>query len=243
MFTLESGTCQITDGGTCATSPNYPNLYSNDENCIISAPVGATIYVLSFQTENCCDRLTVNGVGYGGTSGPNGVVLADSDIVWYSDSSIRQSGWKICFQEVVVPPVDTINLVTGTCQITDGYGGTCATSPNYPELYSNDETCIIRAPVGATLDVQSFQTENGYDFLTVNGARYDGSSGPNGVMLATSDIYWFSDSSIRQSGWKICFQFPTTGVSGDPHCKCSLYSQRIRFTLNSNLHPTRTVCS
>merc|ERR1719460_2724342 len=49
----------------------------------------------------------------------------------------------------------------------------------------------------------AFDTERGYDKLVVNGATYDGRSGPEGV-IPNGVISWTSDSSVTRSGWKIC---------------------------------------
>ena len=62
--------------------------------------------------------------------------------------------------------------------------------------------------VGAAryLEVQSFATETGWDFLTVNGRKYDGSGvGLNGLLVEGGTIVsWASDSIINDAGFKIC---------------------------------------
>ena len=89
----------ITDGGSCATSPDFPNDYPVNEGCIIYGlpPVG--LDVIAFDVEgdprpflvdydgdgdptNDCpfDHLSVNGVKYCGTSGPAGRRLADAPL-------------------------------------------------------------------------------------------------------------------------------------------------------------------
>ena len=107
-----TGPCLITDGGSCATSPDYPNDYPNLEGCTIYnvPPVG--LEVIAFDVEgdpwsysdydgdgdftNDCpwDYLVVNGVRYCGTSGPAGVVPSDGTMTWVSDGSVTESGWK-----------------------------------------------------------------------------------------------------------------------------------------------------
>ena len=53
---------------------------------------------IAFEMEQClscgCDYLTVNGVKYCGTSGPQGVVPEDGVIEWTSDDGVVRSGWK-----------------------------------------------------------------------------------------------------------------------------------------------------
>ena len=106
--------CLITDGGSCATSPNYPNDYPNLEGCTIHNLPPVALDVIAFDVEgdpysyydgdgdgdptNDCpfDYLVVNGVKYCGTSGPAGaragVVPSDGTMTWVSDSGVTESG-------------------------------------------------------------------------------------------------------------------------------------------------------
>ena len=101
-----TGLCSITDGGSCATSPQFPNNYPIDEGCTIYSvpPVGLDVIFFDVDTfdpgvssaaPNCpWDYLVVNGVKYCGTSGPAGVVPSDGTMTWVSDSGVTESGWK-----------------------------------------------------------------------------------------------------------------------------------------------------
>jgi hypothetical protein len=52
---------------------------------------------IPLQVEHGWDWLTVNGVQYTGTQGPDGVVpWAGWRIFWSADSSIAYAGWEIC---------------------------------------------------------------------------------------------------------------------------------------------------
>ena len=78
-----------------------------------------------------------------------------------------------------VPTVKFASSNSGPCTIsTDGQ---CAYSPNYPSVYGNYQSCVLPLQVGAptTLSSVAFSTENGYnyDYLTVGGVRYYGTSG------------------------------------------------------------------
>ena len=95
--------------------------------------------------------------------------------------------------------------LTGPCSLTDD--GSCATSPNYPESYGNSEECIITRVPLVELEVVAFDVEASgfcvYDYLTVNGKKYCGSSGPEGVVVVENGIIeWVSDSGVVKSGWK-----------------------------------------
>ena len=55
------------------------------------------------------------------------------------------------------------------------------------------------------LHVTHFDTEDGWDFLTIGGIEYSGFSGSEGVFIELGDILlWHSDSFINASGFVVC---------------------------------------
>jgi len=92
-------------------------------------------------------------------------------------------------------------VTSGDCTVV----GYCVQSPNYPAKYGNSEFCDIAVnPDGAEpILVVDFKTEIDYDVLTVNGEKYSGTTGPEGV-TPTGVITWASDYSIRGTGWQLC---------------------------------------
>jgi len=80
--------------------------------------------------------------------------------------------------------------------------GGCIQSRNHPGSYSNNDSCTINLHQVA-VTVEAFNTEARYDFLTMGGTRYSGSSGPSSGTYSGS-INWASDHSIVQSGWRLC---------------------------------------
>ena len=92
-----SGPCTVS--GPCLYSRNFPGTYNDNEQCSFypySTTVGMVLNTFSFQTESCCDKLTVNGVQYQGTIGPSNVVLGSGEITWYTDYSVVYSGFQVC---------------------------------------------------------------------------------------------------------------------------------------------------
>jgi len=110
-----TGPCSITDGGSCATSPNFPSDYPADEGCTIYNMPQVGLEVLAFDVEgdnypyydydgdgdptNDCpnDYLVVNGVKYCGSSGPAGAAPSDGTMTWVSDWADTRPGWKVCW--------------------------------------------------------------------------------------------------------------------------------------------------
>lgn len=94
IFSIVYGFCTI-DAEGCILSPNYPDLYPEDVNCEIAATPGAMLNVTAFNSEPGSDFfLTVNGIEYSGTVGPDGQVIVDAldgckdgigSVTWYSN--------------------------------------------------------------------------------------------------------------------------------------------------------------
>lgn len=95
------------------------------------------------------------------------------------------------------------------CRVTSGTGCTsdgagCCSSLGHPGNYGNNQQCTM-AVDGKIAIGGAFNTEYRYDFLTVGGVRYHGTSGPP-VGTDPGTVTWSSDYSVVRSGWKICGQ-------------------------------------
>lgn len=103
-------------------------------------------------------------------------------------------------------PAPTPAPPPGTWEVTSGSGctktGNCIQSNNHPGSYGNSEECTIDAN-NVAFTVDAFSTESGYDFLTVGGVQYAGTTGPTSGSYR-GVISWSTDSSVTNSGWKLC---------------------------------------
>merc|ERR1719330_129775 len=79
--------------------------------------------------------------------------------------------------------------------------GNCIQSNGHPGSYGNSEACTIDAN-NVAFTVEAFSTESRYDYLTVGGVGYSGTSGPAGGSY-DGVISWSSDYSVTNSGWKL----------------------------------------
>jgi ribosomal protein L33 len=114
----------------------------------------------------------------------------------------------VCGQEDFITarasPLAGWNVLWGSCTVS----GTCVQSSRYPQAYTNNSRCdIVLQGEPVPLHVETFNTESGYDFLQVNGQRYDGSFGPQGV-VPTGALVWSSDAHLATTGWRICVGNP-----------------------------------
>ena len=181
------------------------------------------------------DFMVVNGNRFCGTSGPEGVIPEDGTIHWQSDGAGSRPGFRVCWATPLPPvapppplpppapptppppprppPSPPAAIVSGSgCRLTDG--GTCAESESDPasQLYGKDAHCSISRVPGTPLVVLRFDVEvpptggecNG-DYLTVDGSRFCGSSGPVGIVPRDGTIAWHTDTTIEAAGWKVCW--------------------------------------
>jgi trypsin len=102
MFAVTSGPCEM--HGYCVQSANYPSKYGNHESChiAVSEHRAQKLDVKYFKTESGYDSLFVNGLKYHGNLGPGGI-LPTAAIVWTSDLSVTNKGWRICPEIVLTP--------------------------------------------------------------------------------------------------------------------------------------------
>ena len=99
----------------------------------------------------------------------------------------------------------TVTDGSSFCQIdTNG----CATDGSGE--HGNNERCTIRVNTAGRLAATQFDTEARYDYITIGETRYEGRTGPTGVVVsAGSTFVWQSDHSVTNDGWTICL---TPGV-------------------------------
>ena len=100
--------------------------------------------------------------------------------------------------------------VSGNC-VSDGAGS-----------HGNNEACTIQVQTTGTISSPEFNTESGYDYITIGGRRYSGDRGPNDVaVFAGSTFTWRSDSSVTRPGWRLCLAAgANTGGCGE-HSSCT----------------------
>eukprot|EP00662_Eupelagonemidae_sp_cell21_P057413 gene57413-biopygen20563 len=98
-----TGSCVV--DSDCITSSGYPGNYGSRENCDITPQRSGALVVESFITESVTwDKLTVAGIPYGGSNGPNGVVVGTTTtMTWVSDGSVEKKGFRICLPTTASP--------------------------------------------------------------------------------------------------------------------------------------------
>eukprot|EP00966_Prymnesium_polylepis_P187142 4337957-Prymnesium_polylepis.1 len=98
--------------------------------------------------------------------------------------------------------------VTGPCVLSGG----CIQSSGYPSSnYGTSESCTVTQLPAVPLHVVAFDVEEygcSFDFMTINGDVYCGTTGPDGVVPLDGRMAWTSDDLYAFSGWKVCFVAP-----------------------------------
>ena len=74
--------------------------YRNNEWCSVTSDRPVVLETIHFDTESCCDKVTIGDRQYSGHSCPEGAVIEEgSSISWHSDGSVTRQGWEICSAE------------------------------------------------------------------------------------------------------------------------------------------------
>eukprot|EP00966_Prymnesium_polylepis_P199306 4618098-Prymnesium_polylepis.1 len=69
------------------------------------------------------------------------------------------------------------------------------------------------------LTVVAFNVESSscqYDYITVNGSKYCGTTGPEGVIATDGTLAWQSDGSVQPGNWAICVFYPPPAMPPPP---------------------------
>jgi len=219
-FSVLSGLDWCTlSGDNCVENLNH----GNHEECRISILRTGSVSSTHFDTESGFDFLTLNGQSYSGTAGPNGVsVHAGSVMTWTADYSVTHGGWKVCLvnDDLTMPPTpdptpaptavavsnDAFSVVSGMewCNLS---GDNCVENMHH----GNHEACEISILRDGSVSSTHFDTESGFDFLTLNGESYSGTTGPTGVSVSAGAVMtWAADHSVTHSGWKVCLETPVS---------------------------------
>jgi len=137
-------------------------------------------------------------------------MLDDAYLNVISDLKAGDTNALLCVAEGGAPPTPTPAPTPAPppgSWVIDGSGcemsGNCIQSNNHPSNYGNDQQCSIQL-TDVSFTVEAFNTESRYDWLTVGGSRYSGTSGPASSSGYTGTITWESDYSVTKSGWKLC---------------------------------------
>ncbi|XP_076436087.1 cubilin-like isoform X2 [Babylonia areolata] len=232
-----------TDLAGTVQSPNFPENYSNHQDCIytITAPVGYRVtltftdFILESHHSCSYDYLELRDgnetspvIGRYCWSLPSPKRSSGNQmwIRFHSDGSVTRRGFRATFLSDPGCVWSTSNL-TGTVQ-----------SLNFPNNYPDNQNCVytIRAPSGyqVTLTFTDFdlevEEECGYDYLEIRDGgqtspilgRHCGASPPAPVRSSGSRMWirFKTDSSVTKRGFKATFisvsgcGWATTGLSG-----------------------------
>jgi subtilisin family serine protease len=137
-------------------------------------------------------------------------LLDDAYLNVLSDLKFGDTNALLCVAEGGAPPTPTPQptpapppgnwVVTGSGCAEDG---ACVSSLNHPANYGNNQVCQVTLYGDVSISVDAFNTESRYDYLTIGGTRYSGTSGPSSGVYS-GVITWSSDYSVTRSGWKLC---------------------------------------
>ena len=200
------GVCRTTE--RCVSSPNFPQLYGNNELCVLHVNESGILHIESFDTY---DYLTVGDFKFLGDIG-NGTLLVspDTTIEWTSDSFLVSKGWRACLEPPTPAPPSVWTSTAemgGVCRKTER----CVSSPNFPQKYGNNELCVLHVNESGILHIESFDTEMAADFLMIGDYELSGHHGSTTWHVnPDTTIEWTSNSGgHKEKGWRACLEPPT----------------------------------
>jgi subtilisin family serine protease len=138
-------------------------------------------------------------------------LLDDAYLNVLTDLKFGDTNALLCVAEGGAPPTPTPQptpapppgtwTIDGSGCVEDG--ASCISSLNHPGNYGNNQVCNIVLAGSVSISVSAFNTESGYDTLSMGGSSYSGTSAPPSGSY-TGVISWNSDYSVTRSGWKLC---------------------------------------
>ncbi|XP_076821753.1 CUB and sushi domain-containing protein 1-like isoform X4 [Clavelina lepadiformis] len=214
-------------------SPGWPDNYDDSLECTweLTASYGKWIRLefLNFDTESCCDRLTVSSRGtelgrYTGSSLPPVTTARNSlRLVFRSDGSVNRPGFQAVFQET-----DNGREGTAPCGFTDSAteNPQSLNSPGFPSAYSSNLDCEwnLSAANGRRIVIEftSFFTEECCDYLSaldendIEIKRIRGENLTVAPILSTTSrlkLRFHSDGSVVKSGFTGTFRAVSSNFS------------------------------
>ena len=232
FWTVVSGSqyCELDSVAACVT--DGAGAHGSNEACTFEILRVGYVTATQFQTERYWDYITMpGGTRYSGTSGPANVLMTPGQqISWYADGSVQYPGWTICaaVTQFVLspspapppppnpsPPPPTYTPASPTPDFhmwhVTGDSTHCAIQTNGLCVtdgigdHGNNEACIVSARQNLYATATFFAVETYWDYITINGTRYSGTSGPANVWMNEGDTFtWSSDVSVTNGGWVIC---------------------------------------
>jgi len=221
------------------TSPNYPEHYLNNLNCVwtVAVPIGhVSIEFLDFELEShptCTDydfvqirsgnRISnlcgINGQGY-----TENFQTSSINITLRTDGTVTRKGFQMKWQNHIMTTIRTNTTSPPTTLPTTGpppngcggrYSGTSGqfASPNFPQNYNNNHSCIwtITVPAGKRVRLQfiRFNLENNSDFVNIRSgsrqiARLTSTQGQGNAyesIINEMVVQFTSDSSVTRNGF------------------------------------------
>jgi len=214
-LTIVHGACTV-DADGCVTSPNFPASYESEQTCDIDVDRDGFVTASTFDTVAGHGSMSVDCHEFSGEHGPHDTVMkTGSTLMWTSDDSDEEPGWKICASDADAWDIAT---KTGPCTIPTAQPE-CWQSPNFPLHYGTEENCEIKLAKDTVVSSPAFHTEHDRDFIEVTpGAldetghctdRYSGKTGPNNFAVKKdANVLWHADDEhvdIANAGWKLCW--------------------------------------
>jgi hypothetical protein len=169
-------------------SPNFPESYETNQRCDITVAADSTaIEVVDFNVEGGFDTMNFNDEKYSSGHNIHGIVPDVRGIVWTSDHSVTDSGWKICPRAAdgatrappVAPAVPAADS-SGCRDIAGFYNYTAG-------------TVLCASPAQCTVTITATSTACTFDATTTIGSW----SGSKQITVDGDALTWVEDTCYK----------------------------------------------
>jgi hypothetical protein len=164
LFQLLRGSCIVSGDGQCFSDGSGDGQnYGVNEQCDVVATRPTQLHVVEFDTETCCDYLTIDDLGY--TADVDGIFVETGTVIqWKSDGSVTGPGFTICGQRNT-----TTNMTTRATTTPNITPLTTTAAPPTSSLANGSPHCdciAVRANESVILPVLGAGTPLGASLVT-----------------------------------------------------------------------------
>lgn len=241
---LTCGSHSLERGTYTLESVNHPNNYINNYDCNYyitsseSSEIEFQCSAFNIEQHSSCDwdYVQFNGVKYCGTTAPPSGSYASVTFNFHTDYSVVRTG----FSCTLTVRGGSDKLECGTHNLDIGQYG--IESPNHPENYDNYYDCSYdlqanNAEHSVSVSCLAFNveanTQCSWDWFSVNGQKFCGTSGPSDVSsIGSMQIVFHTDYSVTRSGYSCTITVSADSGGGggsNGACTCGIPNRSSRI--------------
>jgi hypothetical protein len=114
LLTVTEGSAHCEVVSKCITTHGVGD-HGNDVLCTVRAEEAVLVRATVFDTESCCDFVTIAGKRYSGSSWPDALLSKGATLMWHRNGSVMRGGFMICAE--LAPAVAALAAQTESASV------------------------------------------------------------------------------------------------------------------------------